>query len=813
MEAAIQSGMFTSRDLRLLNYCRLYLHVTTVSELLNVAGTTILPHMRECTRPPWFDPSLVTVLQKQPSHYQCKTRWSALCDVLLSQGTIGQRNTGQLRLRRETYIVHTFHSTVVYHWYHGTFWQCELSDSSHSQYTMRVPTEWTPTANAIPIDIRARVIKTIYMEQPLPVVTANLNSHNIPQHFEDYLQSRPAWEQDLLNHIDWHHHQPFELMEKWEHMSPDDALYIVSDGSSHDQRAMSFGVIFGNSNGEVWLTVMGPAFGISTSHRAECTGCLAGALLLYHIQLFTNLKLSNTATVITISDNKAMVDSLIKRSTYRNAYANATLVSDWDLLEEIYQTYQAININDHRYEWVRGHQDSLSPKAILSVEAQFNVQADHLASYFLSMVTSKPQPFTPLMRHTRCILQCATNTIHGKYVATLRKSASTPPFREYLLEKHQWSNEVYEDIDWKSFHIAARNYVSTDVHLLKLVHNLLPTRSHTARFQPWISPFCHYCDEPETMVHLQCSSCNSVSHQYRTNLIAALQRYFARNHAPTEFGQVFITAIEQWLNGSTPALQQTGRGTYRSQNTIGWDLLTRGFLSIQWRHFFVFTAHMEKWNIISTEASDELPNEEVEIEFQDDISRSASIASSDDDDQLPGFDQETLLHDNTVPHTRAVDPAVFIAGLIKTMWLEVGTLWRSHLEAQHQTTQTTQSPLLLADLKSKIRQLHRLQHKVLPHHRNTYFHSNLDEYLSSATIHNLQTYIATYRPVIMASIRAAETELLRALTSVNHLPTSESTSLNHVPTHSALEEASHRKRNRLRILSWVVLWITSASRR
>jgi hypothetical protein len=147
------------------------------------------------------------------------------------------------------------------------------------------------------------------------------------------------------------------------------------------------------------------------------------------------------------------------------------------------------------------------------------------------------------------------------------------------------------------------------------------------------------------------------------------------------------------------------------------------------------------------------------------------------------------------------------------MWLEVGALWRSHLETQHQNTQTTQSPLLLADLKSKIRQLHCLQHKVLPRHRNTYFHSNLDEYLSSATIHNLQTYIATYCPVIMASVRAAETELLLALTSINHLPISESNTLNHVQAHSALEEASHRKRNRLRILSWVVLWITRVSRR
>lgn len=66
MEFAIQSKKFTPRDLCLLNYCRLYLHVTTTSELFNMSQTEILPHMRACTRPPWFDPSLVTVIQNNP---------------------------------------------------------------------------------------------------------------------------------------------------------------------------------------------------------------------------------------------------------------------------------------------------------------------------------------------------------------------------------------------------------------------------------------------------------------------------------------------------------------------------------------------------------------------------------------------------------------------------------------------------------------------------------------------------------------------------------------------------------------------------
>ncbi len=37
MDYATECGLFSSQDLKILNYCRLYLHVTTVSELMPTA--------------------------------------------------------------------------------------------------------------------------------------------------------------------------------------------------------------------------------------------------------------------------------------------------------------------------------------------------------------------------------------------------------------------------------------------------------------------------------------------------------------------------------------------------------------------------------------------------------------------------------------------------------------------------------------------------------------------------------------------------------------------------------------------------------
>lgn len=57
MDYAMQCGSFKPANIKIVNYCRLYLHVTTVSELFNAAGTHILPAMLQCRRSPWFDPA------------------------------------------------------------------------------------------------------------------------------------------------------------------------------------------------------------------------------------------------------------------------------------------------------------------------------------------------------------------------------------------------------------------------------------------------------------------------------------------------------------------------------------------------------------------------------------------------------------------------------------------------------------------------------------------------------------------------------------------------------------------------------------
>jgi hypothetical protein len=160
-----------------------------------------------------------------------------------------------------------------------------------------------------------------------------------------------------------------------------------------------------------------------------------------------------------------MITSLRDRSTYDTVYHNATLVSNWDLLEEIHQTYKRTPVKYPTYQWVRGHQDSTNNARSLPIEAQLNIRADCLAGEYHHIVDRRRHSKTPLMTHTQCILQSKGDSTHAKYTAELRRSIATIEYRAYLTRRHLWPPLAYDTIAWPAFWMAAHTYHSTEVYL------------------------------------------------------------------------------------------------------------------------------------------------------------------------------------------------------------------------------------------------------------------------------------------------------------------------------------------------------------
>ena len=485
-----------------------------------------------------------------------------------------------------------------------------------------------------------------------------------------------------------------------------------------------------------------------------------------------------TLSVVAASDNQGMIKSLSDRMSYSKVYPNSTLRPDWDLLEEIVAVYRHIGLHDIQFEWVKGHQDDSTLHHELTPQARFNIRSDKLASTITQSQGIHLMPQTPLLPSTRCHLEINGATITGKYRYHLRLSASEPPLFDYLAQRHKWDSNVLDSIDWEAFCMAARTYSSTEVHLLKLVHDKLPLRRHVSRHQCWTSDQCHYCSELDTMDHLQTAICNTVSIEFRATIRTSIKKYLSRRQCPPAFITRFLSTVQSWFDPAYPASSPTS--PLPEQTMIGLRLMTRGFLSLRWRQDLVTSLHHSNGGHTPT--------------------------------------------DHEITST--------LAGLIKVMWNAVGQLWLDHLATIHETTKSTQSPITLESLRSRVRLIHALRPHTLPIHAH-YFPSNLDGFLQKATIQSLTSYITHYLPPIEHSINTARSAAASAIETRPECPTpapqsptsgvgtspssTPSPLINlsvHPPTsHPAMEETPHRKRNRRRRFTRVLQALTTWARR
>ena len=163
---------------------------------------------------------------------------------------------------------------------------------------------------------------------------------------------------------------------------PDElSILVVSDGSAYEGQHMSFGVTLGLLDGRVLVELMGPGSGPPSSHRAECMGCLAGALFCAELQRFSQQSFRQL-NITVVSDNQSMIRSLTDRASYDKVYPNSTLRPDWDVLEEIRFQYKRFEHSKLLFEWVKGHQDVSVPPNELTPQAVFNIRSDALAALY-----------------------------------------------------------------------------------------------------------------------------------------------------------------------------------------------------------------------------------------------------------------------------------------------------------------------------------------------------------------------------------------------------------------------------------------------
>ena len=206
-----------------------------------------------------------------------------------------------------------------------------------------------------------------------------------------------------------------------------------------------------------------------------------------------------------------------------------------------------------------------------------------------------------------------------------------------------------------------------------------------------------------------------------------------RRRAPTIIRQTLQTWISSWLQCAT--LDRTNLDPrllplFDAQNEIGWDLLVRGF-------------YAKEWSLIS-----------------------------------PVYE----------PHRKKPynHDFLFFPKLITEIWDLQLQFWRQYQENRHTDSPTpTETSASLSELQAQIRHLYTLSDQVLQTQRPRLFPPDIDVFLDTNNMSQLQAYISQYTPAIRLSIRQATKRSranTRSLHSYGFTPQT-NTSPNTQPTH------------------------------
>ena len=520
MQYAQECGLFSPQELTIINYCRLYLHVYTVSELFNSAGRRLLPNVLTCTREPWFNPGTFIALQILPSKYHIRTTWQLLCRQLsTSEGIIAESfRLGRwvlpghrLRRRRQTDVIATT-PPKIYHWVDGCYWIYRRTKTP-GVYSRQQASNWEPLELCTPID-------AVELSPDRLRIGRRPKSTNIPRavpplSFADHVRRLDPWEVHLLQGITFFR-QPYEIRHLMQQSIPKGkGAYLVSDGSQLKDE-LRYGWVFGSDDGDKFAEHSGIGYGTPTSHRAEGWAMLSGILFFKHLLHYSASQTPPTEhqefSLKIFSDNAGLIQRIKRRMEYTTPYPNSTLEADWDLVEQIYTLSIALPHVRVQYEWVQGHQDCTTTQ--LTIEAQYNIRADELAGTYRPTPDERQYPQW-LLPVEQCRLVIEGTHIYGHYSTAIRDAAALPGLFHYLQQRHQWSKETCQSVDWEVMRRATKYPGIPQVQLIKLVHDKLPTRYEQAKSNPLCKANCDHCESAETFLHLvQCIK-NPLAHQFR----------------------------------------------------------------------------------------------------------------------------------------------------------------------------------------------------------------------------------------------------------------------------------------------------------
>ena len=585
MDRVLEYGQFRPREIRLINYCRLYLQVHTIADLTTAEGTLVDPGFL------YDQVSLLSsrstdleIIQERPSTPEAWTAWRKACSLWCNIDTgalyqpLGPWKFPSVSLRR----------SWPYHWDPptGRLWiRTPDGYSSHRPFSRGprglrfhrhsnnistiLPDSCFPTA-ALEFRIGFTRLPGQALVQPLPTISS--------PSFEHFISIQPTWINKLLHTL--HHINSFT--EIFDLLSgPSSSPIAVCDGSVLSSQG-TFGWVLATSTPQrILLQCNGPAYGSNMdSYRAEAYGLLSITTFIHLLETYFKRSLQSTTIWC---DNLSVVKTVNRLiSTSRPEFPNETLRPSWDILQAIRKNFK---LHPHlTLLHVKGHQDDLSDQNDLPFPAQLNVQADLLATEF-QQATAHVTDQGPMIPGTGCHLLIENQFIPSYHRRKIRTKRGQRKLLRYIQERHQLSEADVSHIDWDS-HARAINTLQhkSNTFIVKFLSRKLPVGKQVHRYNPAAYPStCPSCECPiEDFVHVfRCP----YRRKWQSTLRHELLQLFNRSNTNPVLADLLINGLHHWLR-ETPDPPASPFPQYDSlvaaQSSIGWSQLLFGRWSTLW---------------------------------------------------------------------------------------------------------------------------------------------------------------------------------------------------------------------------------------
>lgn len=572
MQYVCEDEYFKPIEIININRCRLYLQVTTLSDITTLDGRYIQLDY-------WVNPFPSTEISSPLDHpiHQEKPAYYVFNDWRKLLNRLAQQKTRKLRRRLGQWTVPAHQLRRKYKMYHHQL--------PHRAYLPH------PTAPGfITYDILTKQQLDVPLRRQLPpnAYPAEFHSHYLLYRQQDPLPAPPTTLTELFQECATWETSFFANLQllmsdddislhfanaKYDPLIRADTLIAGTDGSER-----TFGWKLALSDETTIAECSGPVPGITTSSfRTEAAALLSLRWFLSKVTAFMSL---GHPRVIIHTDSKSNIDRIdghLQRG-FENVMTHTS--ADFDLTSG-YLQLETQHPKSVILRHVTSHQDDDAAIETLSFPARLNIRCDELAGQY-QIPPDTNMTHVPVTPWAAIQLNSPRGTITSRHKSLLRDELYLPPYKAAVLQTYNITAE--DTIDWTARQRIIKSQPTTPHFLLKFTSGYLPTyvQQKAMKFVP--TDQCPLCDTPnDDQLHFLCCNRTAAS---RANLLLRLTDI--RLPTVPNLMHLIVTGIYHELDPTLPLPTSTNPELQQfltDQTRLGWLNIFRLVISKYLRQY------------------------------------------------------------------------------------------------------------------------------------------------------------------------------------------------------------------------------------